>query len=247
MTKLTSRWPPVPLPYARGQTAEPGLADLMSVDAACLMTLHGHTVGGEMLGNSSDTPNPAPINPAGEYGHDHSGGWFGKALFRTIATTTFDDGATFNSAEIAGGVHYGAIDVANAAGSENNFGTLPRRFFAFVPPCDPVDGAYRELGIHITARLIVTALDASDSLIIQAWRSSEGSFDPILDKADFTLSAPNTTGEKTAASGATTTLRVIPGAVNYFGLRVRVERVAGGASRGCRIELQEIELGVYET
>ena len=241
MSTLTSRWPPVPLPFARGQNEEPGLSELLAQTAANSATLWGHTNGGQLVG---DVANPAPLNPSGDHGHDHSGGDFGKALFRSLLTVTFDDGEVYNPTEIQGGVNYGVIPVADAADSVINYGQHHRWVAIWVPPCDPLTGAYVDLGVHVAARLQTTALLAGDTLQLQAWRKrSDTSAANTL--VSFTLPNPNSTGDKRAESGSR--LSVIPGALNLIYFRVRVERTTGGAVRGCTLAIKDIEIGVYET
>lgn len=252
MTTITSRWPPTPVPYSRGQNEKPGYSELIAVDAACLATLHGHTMGGAHIGSDA-TPNPAPLNPSNEPGHDHSGGIFGRPLFRSVATFSWDDGRSYSS-NIDQGVHLGSTVIPTDADGVRTDG-FAREFMVWVPPCEtgsdssgvPI-GAYRKLGVCVTGELDATALVASDVLGLVFERISPA---PVATRRkEFVLStsptSAGTTFQATSSSLATRTW-VDPGAFNYFRIYPYVDRQGTGSSRGCTFEIQEIELGVYST
>jgi hypothetical protein len=238
MTIVTSRWLPLPLPYARGQNAEPGLSELITQSAANLATHEGHIRGGATVGG---VENSAPLNPSGDYGHDHSGGEFGRPFFRSICTATGGNGATYNNTQIVNGFpNYLTLD--DEAGGVTTVGRNHDVYVA-VPPCDPAKGAYRSLGLFVAVHLQVTALLSGDTLSLDVWVDNGDG--PPAGVPNFVLTAADTVGVKTVSSGASTRITVRPGAINRLRIRPKVVRAAGGSARGARLVVNEAELGVY--
>jgi len=239
MTIVTSRWLPLPLPYARGQNAEPGLSELITQSAANLATHEGHIRGGATVGG---VENSAPLNPSGDYGHDHSGGDFGRPFFRSVFTATLANGQWYSSAIKTGDPNNAQVD--NGAGGTT---TLSRRtidVYAAIPPCDPGKGAYRSLGLYATFGMPDTSLVSTDVLSVDVWVGDADA--PPSGAPNFVIDSPHVDlVVKAISSGASTRILVKPGAINRIRLRPKVVRAAGGSSRGCTLYVHEVELGVY--
>ena len=242
MTIITARWPPTPVPYARGQNEEAGLAELLMQTAANTASIVGHTVGGQRL---VDADNPAPINPSGDFGHDHSGGEFGRPLFRSVASISF--APVVSSTYLAGPARSVRLHVTDMAGSATNQSNAPQ-VLVWVPPCDAKVGAYVWLGVAAALNLEATALVSGDAIEFVV-RSRHPRL-AALEGAErrLTVSSPTSTGSKVVTSSTSADrLRVVPGAMNPIELLARVVRTSGGSNRGCRLRVDELELGVHST
>lgn len=248
MTDVTQRFPPQPVPFAKAQNLKPGIAEIVQQSAGMLATLEGHSQGAALIGGAS---NPVPLNPSGDRGHDHSGGEFGRPLFRTVATMTFDDGRTFNSSAMEPGYRApGAIYVPDAADGLTNASRRIARHI-WVPPCDPVEGAYVSLGVAVALYGSgLTHLDVSsvpivgDVATLRVWRAVAGAF--VVAELDVT--SPAVAGQKyVASSGVSTRLQMRPGAWNEIVFELELARTTGGSTRGMDAWLLEAELGVYES
>lgn len=229
MSIVHSRMPLSVPPVSRLQNGQTGYSEVLTTPAANAATLADYVDG---LGGYG-----AMLNPSSEYGHDHSGGFFGRPMFVTVAS------ATMHGAQGEIGVIYPAkfyqIYIENSAGGTQTVDTEPP-IPVWVPNCDLVDGAYRQLAVRLRINITNTGLDASDTLQI------------IVHLAQynyaFTVSSPNVTGERYIGTASSSQLvGTVPGAVNNVYLEGKVDRVAGGASRGCIINVHEIEFGVYST
>lgn len=248
MTKLTQRYPPTPRPYASGQNLEIGLAELIQQSAGLGATLEGHTNGSGLV---VGVANPAPRNPSGDFGHDHSGGEFGRPLFRTVATVTFDDGATFNATPILGGTKARPFVPDGADGTTNRGAQVSR--WIWVPPCDPVNGAYVSLGVAVALYAsgsnhadVSSGPISGDVVTLRVWRRNEGSQGQVV--AEFTIGTPTVTGQKfVESSDASTRLTMKPGALNEVVFELEMARTTGGSTRGFDAWLLEAEFGVYES
>lgn len=224
-------WPLYPVPYTRVQNGQTGYNDVLSTAAGDAATLADWVDG---LGGYG-----APLNPSSEPGHDHSGGHFGKPLFCTVASLNLDGPQTHGT-----GVLYPQrfrfINIENAAGGTTTNAAMVSPTFIWVPPCDATDGAYINLGISARVDLTTTTLTASD--VLTAY------FKVGDDEQGFVVSGPNSTGVKNLASSNTSErVSVRVGAVNRVEVRATVVRAAGGSSRGCKLDINELELGVYST
>jgi len=166
MTIITSRWPPMPLNKKQTQSEEIGFADLPQRMSGNASTMAAHVVGGDVIANAE---NPCPKNPSGDYGHDHSGGYMGRPVFKSIATISFDDGSFFNTSKYGydGGSAPNRIGSAELHNSnlyinpvrlesepgqpgDTNGTTDSREFILWVPPCDLSRGAYLNCGFNVT-------------------------------------------------------------------------------------------------
>jgi len=230
MSKIHARLPMFPVTYTRAQNGQPGYSDLLAVPAANTATMADHVDG---LGTYG-----APLNPSSEPGHDHSGGHFGKPLFATVASLSMHgpQGTT--------GVLYPArfrtLLIDNAAGGVTTKVYLRARHFLWVPNCDSIVGAYANLGVIARINLSATTLGASDTLTL--YIEVDG------DEQSFSVSNPNVAGIKILSSASLAQcVSPILGTVNRVAVRATVVRAAGGASRGCNLEIHELEFGVYQT
>jgi len=223
-------WPPYPVPYTRAQNGQVGYSEILSNAAGDAATI-ADWVDGLGLYN-------APLNPSSEPGHDHSGGHFGKPLFLTVASLSLD--GPQGTTGVVYPQRFRFITLEDDAGGTTTNAAMLGQTFIWVPPCDLTTGAYANLGISARVELTATTLDASDVLTVY--------FKVGEDEQAFVVTGPNTTGVKKLASSSTServSARV--GAVNLVEIRAKVERAAGGSSRGCRLDINELELGVYST
>lgn len=224
-------WPLYPVPHTRVQNGQPGYNDVLSIAAGDAASLADWVDG---LGTYG-----APLNPSSEPGHDHSGGHFGKPLFLTVASLSLDGPQTHGTGVIYP-QRFRSITIENAAGGVTNSAAMVSPTFIWVPPCDTTDGAYANLGISARVDLVSTTLSASDTLRVY--------FKVGDDEQSFIISGPNTTGVKKLTSSTTSErVSVKVGAVNLVEVRANVVRAAGGSVRGCRLDINELELGVYST
>jgi len=229
MSVLHSRMPLATVPISRLQNGQTGYSDVLAVPAANAATLADHIDG---LGTYG-----MPINPSGEYGHDHSGGLFGRPMFVSVASTTLNPDVFVTGVRQPAKFYFLSTESA-AGGITTAVDGQPVPIW--VPGCDPIAGAYVRLAIRFTARLASTTLTSSDTVEVIAKIND--------DSYTFTLTNPHITGVRNFASASTTQLiGTVPGAINNVSFRTRVVRVAGGSSRGCVIYFQEMELGVYQT
>jgi hypothetical protein len=230
MSTTHSRWPLYPVPYARAKNGQPGYNDLLASPAANASTLADWVDGLGAYG--------APLNPSSEPGHDHSGGHFGKPLFCTVASLSLD--GPQGTTGVIYPQRFRSITLEDGAGGTTTNATMVSPTFIWVPPCDPSDGAYVNLGISARVDLTTTTLTASDVLTVY--------FKVGEDEQGFTITGPNSTGVKNLASSSTSErVSVRVGQVNLVEIRATVVRAAGGSSRGCRLDFDELELGVYST
>ena len=230
MSTVHSRWPVYPVPYTRAQNGQVGYSELLVTPAANAATLADHIDG---LGSYG-----APLNPSSEPGHDHSGGHFGRPLFCSVASLSLD--GPQGTTGVVNPQRFRFITLENAAGGTTTNTTMVSPTFIWVPNCDPADGAYVNLGISARIDLTATTLTASDVLTVYL-KVGE-------DEQGFTITGPNSTGVKNLASSSTSErVSVRVGQVNLVEVRASVVRAAGGSSRGCKLDFNELELGVYST
>lgn len=156
MTIVSNRWPPMPLSRKATQSEAPGLADIPQALAGNSATLKGHIAGGAAV---VDVGNPAPVNPSGDLGHDHSGGSYGRAQYKSIATISFDDSSFWNNskwtsdadADRIGNAQYATgndyirplrLEPESGQPGDTTYTTGKGEFQIWVPPCDLKRGAY---------------------------------------------------------------------------------------------------------
>jgi len=230
MSTIHSRLPLYPVPYIRAKNGQPGYSELLTTPAANAATLADWVDGLGTYGG--------PLNPSSEPGHDHSGGHFGKPLFCTVASLSLD--GPQGTTGVLYPQRFRSITIEDDAGGTTTNETMVSPTFIWVPPCDATDGAYVNLGISARVDLTTTTLTASDVLTVF--------FKVGEDEQGFVVSGPNTTGVKNLASSSTSErVSVRVGAVNLVEVRASVVRAAGGSSRGCKLDINELELGVYST
>jgi hypothetical protein len=228
MSVIHSRMPLATVPISRLQNGQTGYSDVLAVPAANAATLADYIDG---LGTYG-----APLNPSGDHGHDHSGGYFGRAMFVSVASMTLNAPQGTTGVIYPEKYYYLLLPLgAGGTTSQTDGVAVP----LWVPNCDR-NGAYANLAIRIRANVVATTLTASDTLQVIA-KLNDASY-------TFSVSSPNTTGTRYLASASTSQLiPSIPGAVNNLHCNAKVVRASGGSSRGCTINIEEVELGVYQT
>lgn len=241
MTRTIGLFPPAHLGLARVQNGAPGLADIPRTLAGNSATLKGLISGGATVGSANAAPNPTPRNWSGDFGHDHSGGYFGRPLLRSIATVHLGQIA---ASSIAGAT----LDEVQppTAGADATTRSLVRGPSVWVPPCDPHCGAYRELGVTIRVEIVSTSLEAGDVLTVGVIDYTTTARERLA-RADLVILDRDSTGVRVAESGAGAKLRAIPGALNSIGFLVSISRDGTAGDRTATVRLLDLELGVFES
>jgi len=229
MSTVHSRMPLAVTPYTRLQNGKAGYSEVLTVPAANTATMADHVNG---LGTYG-----APLNPSGDVGHDHSGGYFGRPMFISVVSTTLNPNITTTG--VVQPAKFYLLGAENSAGGTStllNGQPVP----VWIPPCDPKSGAYVQMAVRFTARVWTTTLVSSDTVSIIVKVND--------DSHTFSLSNPHVTGVRTFASSSSSELIATdPGAVNNVSFSTNVVRAAGGSSRGFGLYLEEIEFGVFST
>ncbi len=249
MTKYASGWPPLVLPHTATQPGALAGSDLIRAFAGGACTLLTHTLGKKQ----DDEEVRAPLNPSGELGHDHSGGYFGAPLYRSIASWHFNTGEHYDS-NSNGHVHYIKLLTSSGNASTDTEGS-PWSITFWCPPCptgEAAPGAYVDPGVvlvldydHTTGTNDMKSDDTVE--IIFRPRGRHYNEHGTVDALTLSVSSPATSEEKVLESGAGTRLtRVVPGAFNTFDIYARAERSAtAGDARQGEFKLLYLDIGVY--
>lgn len=261
-TKSISALIPSPMPLAGLRSNELALSDFPRRASAGTAWAVGHTIGGDKL--DTDTPNPAPDSPMNsQKGHTHSGGIDGRALYRSVATITFDHGEVRSSNlspnPVIGRVFFNCRPTGSPptapqydAGSSQT-AKLGPEFSIWVPGCDLSIGAYRDMGISVTYNVAIsTNVDAGDVMTIAVRNTSTGS------SSTLSASTPSSTGVDRSFSSTKIqdTLHCQPGQLNILQLEAsysasstlgpwNVANASGG--RAVTIQILDVEIGVWST
>lgn len=239
MSTITGPWPPSQLPTERAKHGEPLLADVVRVPAANVALYEAHTMGKDTVGT---TPSTTPLNGAGTRGHDHSGGEFGRPLFRSIYTTSLDDGGNVSSNIVSSGERPGRVIISGDAG-DDVVAQMNQPLFVWVPPC-PAGGAYDNVAVYCVIKHDSTSLDAADDLKIRL----RNEFPGYQRSCVFDLSETSTSAQRVGTSGQTERLELLPGIVNPVRVEYELDLAASpSGSRSATIDILQIEIGVYES
>lgn len=241
MTRTIGVFPPTHLSIERGQNGAPALADVPRALAGNAASVKGLLSGGSTVGSANAAPNPSPRNFSGDYGHDHSGGYFGRPLFRSVATVWL---SPIDADSVAGMTMLEASTNTGAAGATTR--TVAAGPTVWIPPCDPNDGAYRDLAVVVRLEIISTSLEPGDVLTVtiinntanRRGRNSE---------ATLVILGEDSTGVKVAESGVSSRLRCVPGMLNELSFRFTADRDGTAGSRSAIFRVLDLELGVYES
>lgn len=247
MTINVSPWPIYPSRLSSVQNEAPGLSEIARRISGNTATMVGHATGADRI---VDIGNPAPLNPSGDRGHDHSGGDFGRALLRTITTWQFGRRDEFTSPGLADDTAFMHIAFPADAGGVTSIFDHPITLPFWVPPCQP-GAAYDNLGISAVVRVTSASGTAGDTITLRITNRHPGVQIATVVASSPTATLPSVGANAVAnthlESGATSRMRVLPGAVNVLVTRWSLIRVAGGGLRAAQIRLVELELGVYVT
>jgi hypothetical protein len=249
MSTVRTTWPPYPTLHSRSQNLEPLENEVVRNPAANLTLIEGHINGAERVGNIA---NPAPLNPSGDRGHDHSGGDFGTPLFRSIATVNVDGGETYSS-NIAGTTYPNTLCLFQyfspatlEPGKEGAISSTSHLFHPWVPPCPPETGAYQNLSV-CAVMTSDGALGASDLVWLRITNQHRLLRKPAGDYPFMRLaiSSPGASGVRTDSSGSAERLLTVPGSINPLKCELEVTLDGGGSARAPYFQLLHLELGVY--
>lgn len=243
MTSAHSPWVPSQLINTRTKNGSGAIAEIPSTLAGNTATMLAHLLGSGLSDNSQILP---PKNGMGSYGHDHSGGVFGKPFYRSIARFNMDAFTSYN-AEFSDGSAENKFAFDSKGANVTSSLTGPLLHF-WVPPCDPVNGAYVNLGIVTSFKIRSTTLVTGDSIDFRykVWTRGIAS-ENAPQITTITKTVPTSAGFYLATSGSTQKLRVKPGAVNSVQLEMRVVRDATSGNRTAEVHWLEHEFGVYAT
>lgn len=241
-TKATSLMPIAPVPRSMTRNNKDALAEIIRTLAGNVATMHGHLNGGATL--DADTPNPAPLNPgSGLRGHDHSGGIFGRPLFRSVASWALDTHESYSS-NITPQQTPTEFSFEAEADAELNTVT-PITLMGWVPGCDPSDGAYQNMALRVLWFVSATSgARAADRLDV---RIANDLIPGVVTRLGVT--GLNSTGSKIgeSASSADERLFVVPGALNPLRVSLQLITNATAGTRQITARLIALEVGVYST
>ena len=247
MTIIASHWPPTAVRMQRTQSCQAGLADIPAQLGANAATMAGHATGGAVV---ADVSNPAPVNPSGDRGHDHSGGYFGRPLFRSVASLCLDTHTAYSS-NVLGQTDTTAYYLGVEAAGDGVTSWSDRHviFDLWVPPCPP-GGAYEDLGLFVTGTYALSGMLSGDTVTLEARNLHSAIRSPANGAPlafELTVDTPAAGGLKTLEGGSGERVRVVPGALNAIKVGLKAARTTGGGSRSCGFTLRDVEMGVYET
>lgn len=145
MTKAIGDFPTLPPQNIDCRNNADAIADVPRILSSNALINSVHTTGNPDLGDGQTAP-VTMISPSGNYGHDHSGGVWGRPFRRSVCTMSFDNSETYGGDFIGGGFISNAYFAA--VSPNTTVDAYCGEFNIFVPPCDPLAGAYNLLGVH---------------------------------------------------------------------------------------------------
>lgn len=225
-------WPPTQHDVERQQSGQP-----MLCDTARTLSANNAIYEAWINGQGQIVNQPSPVkNPSGSFGHDHSGGIYGRPLFRTVAT--IDLASTgFTGASLT--TNPNLLEIQTDADTDANQSLeYSPRWPIWIPPCDPGEtGAYTNCGLAFSYEQTSTV--SGDVVTFTIRNVSAGG------SAAFTLTEGASTSDFVYSTSVAQTLPCIPGAVNILQCILDVDRQGTGSSRVCYVLLYQLELGVY--
>ncbi len=248
MTRIVTGWP-AGIRESVSHNNEPALADIPAVLGADGAALYGYVGGTDTV--ATNTPNPVAPSPSGQLGHDHSGGRWGRPLFRTIATWAGNDRQPTGTGQPMGGGNLSDSTGPTfvGAGASPDMGpSEAERYYVqggwniWVPPGDAtLDAAYGYLGCIAKFWTFRGNLNAGDTVDFRIKNLHPDATNSVT----WSLSTTIPTNQ-TIESNSDERLRVMPGQINILELSILITTDATvGLSRGCDIRLIAIELGVH--
>lgn len=244
MPLVRSSWQPLPLVMEKLSSQQPGIAEIAARLGANTNMHAGHAVGGDLLAGEA---NPAPVNPSGDYGHDHSGGDFGRPLFRSLATIGLGAGGSNDTANMLLGTAAVRHEHESVGASvDTRVGGPPVRLWC--PPCDSQQdvGAYAAISVAARVEIESTNLISGDVLFLRVLQATPG-FGGV--EVDVPLSSGSilSTGWIRMQSTSLTRLPMAVGRLNTLQLSTVIERTGSGSARSATVRVDAVELGVYST
>lgn len=242
MVLARGSYPPLPYPMLALRSQQPAIAEIAARLGGNLTTHIGHIVGGDVV---VGTPNPAPLNPSGDRGHDHSGGYYGRALHRTVAALDFG-GASYDPAGFDAAPSAYRSGHAAVGASTTTVALVSQPIHVWCPPCDPTPGvgAYAQLAVTARFDCESTALISGDAAFLRVVQATNGAPSAVVDVPFDTQ--PTSTGFYNAFSTSTSKLPMAVGRMNTLVLSTVVTRTGSGSARGVTLRLDSLDLGVYD-
>lgn len=224
------------------------VADVPRILSADIASMVGHTDGGSAL--DATTPNPAPPNPGtGEKGHDHSGGYYGRPLYRTTLSLTCDLGSQDPTRNLTTNGDEGFVHIQQVAPSEERAAyPYGGPVIAWMPGCDLVEGAYSLQAL--TCRAVVT--DPTNVQSLDGVEIRIRNLHPSMAGTATAFPLPTlTAGTKLVISDSDDGpwVPIVPGVLNPLEVEVRYVASSNGAGppivyRAIKVRLFEFNLGV---
>lgn len=245
MTLAKTSYPPRMLSQLQTRSQQPCVAELGLQLGANLTTHKGHASGGALIGTDA---NPAPVNPSGDIGHDHSGGEFGRPFFVSIATLDLAGGigASDDSVNVITGPSTTRV-VHAAVAADIPTVVMGGVLRLWCPPCDKAisTGAYAALAAMARIDLEITALRAADVITLQLRQGTPGL--PGATASIVLTGSTTATGIQVAIAGSDALLPMLAGAMNTITWSILIARENAGSARGATLRLDSLELGVFTT
>jgi len=259
MTFHASDWPVPILKLSRVQNGSAAVSEVIAHTAGGTLTMIQHINGEAGLANEVIR---SPRNPSGEFGHDHSGGYFGRGLFRSVASVCFDNFSHLDPTHVLGNGQSLEIVTPQDGDSTTTDSLSGIDVNIWIPPCpqgaDGANrGAYIDLGVvvhgsydHDGGTAGMLAGDVVDIVIVPRHYAYDGENDSngvSIECLSLPVGTPEATQDEVLTSGPSTRLDwVRPGAFNPLRILLRATRTTGGGERLAQFRLDGVEFGVYE-
>lgn len=150
MSKAIGDFPTIPPQNLDCRNNADAIADVPRIlSANCVMNAV-HATGSSAISATQTAPH-SMISPSGNYGHDHSGGVWGRPFVRSIATMNLGASEFYSSNFIGGHEVFRAhfTDVPSDTSDTSSAG----EGYIYVPPCDELKGAYNVLDLFLVVSL----------------------------------------------------------------------------------------------
>lgn len=241
MTKAIGGWPLLSPQTRHTWANRDAIADVARQLAANALQMYGHVQGGDLL--AENTPAPASMqNPgAGVLGHDHSGGLWGRPLYRDIATFCGDNHDNLGSVETNSSPWvFTAVSLPAAEESQVFFAD----FAVWVPGCQPGRdvGAYNSLAWNAKVWIsVATNVVTADELHVVLQNKHPGA----TNEQQLEIANPAAATFRVNASDDER-LTVVPGEWNRLRLGIDYNPSGSGSARSLTLVVQDLQLGVFD-
>lgn len=241
MTKAIGDFPTLPPQNLDCRNNADAIAEVPRILSSNALVNSVHTTGNSDLGDGQRAP-ITMISPSNGYGHDHSGGVWGRPFRRSVCTMSFDNSDLY-SPNFLGGGYRSAINF-NSVSPDTTVDGGCGEFKLYVPPCDPLNGAYNLLGVQagISGRFQTNVFSA-DTVTLEIKNTTTGD-SVTLDALDGYSSSSTT--YFTHSNSDSQRLNMAQGALNSIQLKAYFHADAGGGlTRTIQVRISEISFFVF--